>query len=349
MSAPTACTCTLSRWQFQVAERPAADEIVFACRRLADGSTIACPSDGKQQDAWKTAAPAPGDGLVIAGGYQECRGADIGHNQFYAENVLEELDDAREWFLRTPSEAGSSATLLYIPANGTNMATPGVLVAGAVLPQVVEVAGAASFTLRGVTVTHTAPTYMASYECPSGGDWAIHRGAAVFVEDSTNVTLEGIVFDQPSGNAVMFSNAVNSSNIRKCLFDRVGDSAVALLGSTALMLGLASEGSGKFPTANVIEANLVDTVGVYGKQTSAYFKSKARANIVRNNVFMNGPRAGVNFNDGSAGGEVLEGNLIFNFVRESGDHVRKGERLLVTLCNYIGCYERAATVLLHFY
>ena len=26
-------------------------------------------------------------------------------------------------------------------------------------------------------------------------------------------------------------------------------------------------------------------------------------------------------NDGGAGGEVLEGNLIFNFVRETGDHV----------------------------
>lgn len=30
--------------------------------------------------------------------------------------------------------------------------------------------------------------------------------------------------------------------------------------------------------------------------------------------------SGVNFNDGTAGGEILEGNLITNFVRESGDH-----------------------------
>jgi hypothetical protein len=35
---------------------------------------------------------------------------------------------------------------------------------------------------------------------------------------------------------------------------------------------------------------------------------------------MNGPRAGVNFNDGAAGGESLVGNLMLNFVRESGDH-----------------------------
>ncbi len=33
-------------------------------------------------------------------------------------------------------------------------------------------------------------------------------------------------------------------------------------------------------------------------------QSVARANVVRNNVFHDGPRSGVNFNDGHAGGEV---------------------------------------------
>lgn len=35
---------------------------------------------------------------------------------------------------------------------------------------------------------------------------------------------------------------------------------------------------------------------------------------------MNGPRAGVNINDGFGGGNVLERNLIINTCRESGDH-----------------------------
>ena len=116
----------------------------------------------------------------------------------------------------------------------------------------------------------------------------------------------------------MFSQAVSNSTIRKCVFRDVGDSAIAMLGSTDLMLGTGKRG--RFPSHNLIESNLVRTVGVFGKQTSAYFKAKSRENVVRNNVFTNGPRAGVNFNDGGAGGEVLEGNLIFNFVRESGDH-----------------------------
>lgn len=37
-------------------------------------------------------------------------------------------------------------------------------------------------------------------------------------------------------------------------------------------------------------------------------------------MFFNGPRAGVNFNDGFCGGHTVEQNLIFNTCRESGDH-----------------------------
>ena len=38
------------------------------------------------------------------------------------------------------------------------------------------------------------------------------------------------------------------------------------------------------------------------------------------NVFFNGPRAGINFNDGFGGGNLLKNNLIFNHVRETQDH-----------------------------
>ena len=31
----------------------------------------------------------------------------------------------------------------------------------------------------------------------------------------------------------------------------------------------------------------------------------------------NGPRAGINFNDGFMGGNIVENNLIFNWVRET--------------------------------
>ena len=52
------------------------------------------------------------------------------------------------------------------------------------------------------------------------------------------------------------------------------------------------------------------------KQSAAYFKAVTRANVVQNNVFHDGPRSGVNYNDGFAGGEVMSGNLLLNYVKE---------------------------------
>ena len=52
---------------------------------------------------------------------------------------------------------------------------------------VVRVVGSADAPVRhvrleNVTIAHAEATYMQPYEVPSGGDWSIHRGGAVFVE-----------------------------------------------------------------------------------------------------------------------------------------------------------------------
>lgn len=39
------------------------------------------------------------------------------------------------------------------------------------------------------------------------------------------------------------------------------------------------------------------------------------------NVLFNGPRCGINFNDGFGGGNIVQHNLINNWVRETSDHV----------------------------
>jgi hypothetical protein len=159
-------------WQYQVSSRAAdpegGDGIMFACKQLGgDGKRVTCPaSDNKGADA---------QDLVIDGGFQECRGANIGSNKFYVENIAEELDVEREWF-------ATGSTLRYFPATGVDLNSPKTSVIGAVLKNVIEVDGASDVTIRGLTITHTAPTFMDAYECPSGGDWSIHRGAAVFVE-----------------------------------------------------------------------------------------------------------------------------------------------------------------------
>jgi hypothetical protein len=117
------------------------------------------------------------------------------------------------------------------------------------------------------------------------------------------------------GSGVFLSRHVRNSTISDNSFFSIGETAVLLVGSSAKhRINLAE--SVDYPAYNSIARNLVDTVGVWVKQSAAYFKSIARENQVRENVFMNGPRSGVNWNDGALGGEMLEQNLILNFVRE---------------------------------
>ena len=52
--------------------------------------------------------------------------------------------------------------------------------------------------------------------------------------------------------------------------------------------------------------------------------------MVDGNIFINGPRAGINFNDGFGGGNAVTNNLFANQCRQSGDH---GQRHAL-----IGCF-----------
>merc|ERR1712139_142034 len=61
-------------------------------------------------------------------------------------------------------------------------------------------------------------------------------------------------------------------------------------------------------------------VGLYEKQSSFFVQAKTAKSRVLSNVFFNGPRAGINANDGFGGGDEIAYNLVFSTCRESGDH-----------------------------
>jgi hypothetical protein len=108
------------------------------------------------------------------GGYQEARGSGIKDNHFYLENVLEELDQPGEWYF------DAKASLLYYWPNATDAGVTQEVVAP-LLDTLISVKGARDITIEGIEFTETRATYLEQYEVPSGGDWSIHRGAAVFI------------------------------------------------------------------------------------------------------------------------------------------------------------------------
>ena len=155
-----------------------------------------------------------------------------------------------------------------------------------------------------------------SWGVPSGGDWALHRGGSVFVENAENVVISDSIFRRLDGNAMFLSGRTRNVTIRRNLFEWLGESAIATWGHTN-----DYDATGEnFPMHTMIEGNVMREVGIYQKQSSGFAQAKAAKTMVRNNVMFNMPRAAINFNDGMGGGDVVTRNLLFNTCRESGDH-----------------------------
>ena len=244
------------------------------------------------------------------GGFQEARGCDYGA-EWYVENIFEELDSPGEWFFDYDTRK------LYLYPNST---LPNEVV-GTNLNVLISIKGSQTnpvknITISDITLAHTATTFLLDYEVPSGGDWTVHREAALVAEGIEGVKVSNCLFYSPGGNGLLLNNYVRGAVIEDNEFVWVGDNAIVAVGSTQLMDGT----DGNQPRGTKVVGNLVHEVGVFGKQVCAYVQSLACETQLIGNVFFNGPRAGININDGFGGGNVLKNNLLFNFVRDTLDH-----------------------------
>ena len=84
--------------------------------------------------------------------------------------------------------------------------------------------------------------------------------------------------------------------------------------STPYPIGPDGRG-GNQPRGCQIVGNIVSEVGMWEKQSSAWFQAVTAQTNISGNVFYNGPRAAINVNDGFGGGDDIAYNLIFNMVR----------------------------------
>ena len=60
-------------------------------------------------------------------------------------------------------------------------------------------------TIRGLTMRDTRITYLDPHGMPSGGDWALQRSGAVFLQGTHGVTVDSNAMIRLDGNAVMLS------------------------------------------------------------------------------------------------------------------------------------------------
>ena len=219
------------------------------------------------------------------GGWQEARGCARG-SSLYVHNIFEELDDVNEWFLDRDTR-----TLYFMP----NGSMPTTFIAGQT-PNIVSVHGDANLpvhdlTLRGLTFAHTPNNFLRRYEAPSGGDYTVHRGAALFLQGTERVVIEDCTFTHLGSNALFVSNYNVNTTIAYNSFRWLGESAIVLQGESAGIDGVSNINQ---PTGTHIEGNIARDFSVYVKQGDAIFQSLARASVWAGNVAFNAPRSAFN-------------------------------------------------------
>ena len=257
------------------------------------------------------------------GGFQGARGNDEGA-EIVVENVMEELDAPNEWFYDEDSKT------LYFFYNASSGVKPphDTLFVVTQLKTLISIKGSMSepvenITIRGVNFRDTAYTYMDPHGMPSGGDWGLQRMGALFLEGTKYVTIDSCKFERLDGNAIMVSGYNRNTTIQRNEFVWIGDTAIAQWGYTSGtdIPGMGWDGTdGNQPRYSRILYNFAHELGIWEKQSSFYFQAKSCQNLIKGNIFFNGPRAGINFNDGFGGRSNVTENILFNTCRESGDH-----------------------------
>merc|ERR1711988_1417717 len=267
------------------------------------------------------------------GGNQGARGSNSG-GDFFIEGVMEELDYPGEFF--HDKRTGQ----LYLFHNGTGASPADATV---VVPQKQVLVNASGtqwnpvkdVKLQGIKFSASKFTYMMPHGVPSAGDWALDRYGAVFLQGTEDYLIDGCTFDRLDGNGVMVSGYNRDATVQNSDFSYLGGNAVAAWGYTnetdsdpgrpGVKLESAPAAGvdgtdGEHPRRTTVQNCTAREIGLYEKQSSFFVQAKTAESRVLSNVFFNGPRAGINTNDGFGGGDEIAYNLVFSTCRESGDH-----------------------------
>lgn len=131
-----------------------------------------------------------------------------------------------------------------------------------------------------------------------------------------NCTVDHNMFDGVGGNAVWLTDFNRNANVSSNVMQHLGENGVGMTGSAVWNDGTG----GNQPRFNTIEKNLIHHIGLYTKQSCAIFSAVSCQNRIAANILFHGPRAMINLNDGFGGDTLIERNLLFSAMLETGDH-----------------------------
>lgn len=275
-----------------------------------------------------------GDGsLNYVGGWQNNRPSPMHQVYRMVENIFEELDVPGEWFYNAKEQK-----LYYIPEDHTDLKTAKVEIVR--LSHLIEFNGSKEYPvksvhLKGFVFRHAARTFMENKEPLLRSDWTVYRGGAVVYNGAEDCSITDCEFDQVGGNTIFVNNYNRRITIRGCYIHNSGANGIAFVGdpntvrSPIFRYGnqnfqnidhTPGPKGDNFPEDCLVEDCLITMTGRDEKQTAPVHISMSHKIKVNHCSIYDVPRAGININEGTFGGHVIENCDVFNTVLETGDH-----------------------------
>jgi hypothetical protein len=266
-----------------------------------------------------------GGQAVLEGGWQNNRPMGTHAEYRFVENLYEALGQHGEFFYDKRTQ------ILYVCANSM----PNGNIELVINPYVFDIRNCDGIVLENLRIENTSRTFMAQYEPLLRSDWCVHRGGAIFVEDSSGITIKHCEFNNIGSNAIFVSGGSHDNRIERCHFYDIGASCVLFVGKPSSInsprfgydapnddIDMESIGpaNNEYVRDCTVDNCLMHDFGFIEKQTSAVCISMAARISVLNSSIYTCPRAAINICENSFGGHVIEGNDVFDTVRETGDH-----------------------------
>lgn len=256
------------------------------------------------------------------------RGRGFHAEKVTVENIFEELDAPKEWFY--DKETG----LLYIIPDGDDDILSAT-VEGAVCGEIFMLENCKNISFSGIRFEKTKRMLFCSeYEKITRSDWAVARNGAVYMKNCENVSVSDCVFSEVGGNCVFIDGRNSDIEISRCDFTFCGASGVCVFGNQDCVRDLSTwenhktvisdlekgPKNNRYPKDILIKDCYFYDLGIYEKQSSPVTLSVCSRVTVDGCTLHKVPRAGINICDGSFGGHRIQNNLVFDTVRETGDH-----------------------------